>query len=127
MYFILKCKNNKIIDILWEKSPLSAKFVISRQLQNAEKDVTYKLYEQNVPLSDRKNIILGTIIDNKCHISTYKSIRKAHKTITKTVNAIITSVINNTNQSTAIIEIGPNNGEIKQGPKQIASYFLKTS
>ena len=29
--------------------------------------------------------------------------------------------------STAIIEIGPNNGEIKQGPKQIASYFLKTS
>lgn len=127
MYFILKCKNNKIIDILWEKSPLSAKFVISRQLQNAEKDVTYKLYEQNVPLSDRKNIILGTIIDNKCHISTYKSIRKAHKTITKTVNIIITSVINNTNQSTAIIEIGPNNGEIKQGPKQIASYFLKTS
>ena len=127
MYFILKCKNNKIIDILWETSPLNAKFVISRQLQNAEKDVTYKLYEQNVPLSDRKNIILGTIIDNKCHISTYKSIRKAHKTITKTVNAIITSVINNTNQSTAIIEIGPNNGEIKQGPKQIASYFLKTS
>ena len=127
MYFILKCKNNKIIDILWEKSPLSAKFVISRQLQNAEKDVTYKLYEQNVPLSDRKNIILGTIIDNKCHISTYKSIRKAHKTITKTVNAIITRVINNTNQSTAIIEIGPNHGEIQQGPKQIASYFLKTS
>lgn len=126
MYFILKCKNNKIIDILWEKSPLSAKFVISRQLQNAEKNVTYKLYEQNVPLSDHKNIILGTLINNKCHISTYKSIRKAHKTITKTVNAIITSVINNTNQSTAIIEIGPNHGEIKQGPKQIASYFLKT-
>ena len=126
MYFILKCKNNKIIDILWEKSPLSAKFVISRQLQNAEKDVTYKLYEQNVPLSDHKNIILGTIINNKCHISTYKSIRKAHKTITKTVNTIITSVINNTNQSTAIIEIGPNHGEIQQGYKQIASYFLKT-
>ena len=127
MYFILKCKNNKIIDILWETSPLNAKFVISRQLQNAEKGVTYNLYEQNVPLSDHKNIILGTIIDNKCHISTYKSIRKAHKTIAKTVNTIITGIINSTNPSTAIIEISPNHGGIKQGSKQIASYFIKTS
>lgn len=127
MYFILKCKNNKIIDILWETSPLNAKFVISRQLQNAEKGVTYNLYEQNVPLSDHKNIILGTIIDNKCHISTYKSIRKAHKTIAKTVNTIINGVINSTNPSATVIEISPNHGGIKQGPKQIASYFIKTS